>query len=545
VTYEDADVIAVVGHRNPDTDSIASPLAYAWLKQREEPGERFQAFRLGDVNRETRFVLDYFNVATPPFLPHVHQRVMEAMVGDVITAPQDATSYDVGFLMRKKGIRSVPLVDEERRPVGLVTTRTLAELYIHEAGTFTFEGEPPTVAQVVRTLNGQLLVGRPDIRLSGRPVVAAMTPALMRKFMRPGDVVIVANRLDAQRTSLEIGASALIVSGGIRPRRSILEEAQRRGTVVILSPHSTASTLRLVRLSLPAIAMAEKHPLTFSPQEILSEITPDLMQDRHGVALVVDEKHHLLGILTRHDLLHPKRRRVILVDHSEPNQAVSGIEEADILEIIDHHHLGGLETRAPLRVWVQPVGCSATLVYRRYQEVGVTPSREMAGLMLAAILSDTMLLRSPTTTDWDREAIQQLEPWARVRWQDFGVEMYRAKTDISGLSAWDLLTEDLKVYTFGGLRMAIGQVEVADRERVLARLEEFRQALERLREQGGYDLVLLLVTDVLAEGSLVLAAGHVRLVERAFGVSLKDGYAWLPGVLSRKKQVVPALAAVG
>lgn len=545
MSREEADVIAVVGHRNPDTDSIASPIAYAWLKSREEPQEVFQAFRLGDLNRETRFVLDHFNTPTPPLLPHVYQRVREAMVWDVVTAPQDATSYEVGFLMREKGVRSVPLVDAETRPVGLVTTRTLAELYIHEAGTFTFAEEPPTVAQVVRTLEGRLLVGRPETRLSGRPVVAAMTPSLMRKFMQPGDVVIVANRLDAQRTSLELGASALIVSGGIRPRRQILEMARRRNAVVILSPHSTASTLRLVRLSLPAIAMAEVHPLTFSPEEILSDIVPDMMQDRHGVALVVDEETRLLGILTRHDLLHPKRRRVILVDHSEPNQAVPGVEEADILEILDHHHLGGLETRAPLRVWVQPVGCSATLVFRRYKEVGITPPREMAGLMLAAILSDTMLLRSPTTTAWDRDAVEALETLAGVRWQEFGVEMYRAKTDITGLSAWDLVTGDLKVYTFGGTRMAIGQVEVADRERVLARLDEFRAALRRLQEQGAYDVVLLMVTDVLAEGSLILAVGNTRLVERAFGVSLKEGYAWLPGVLSRKKQVVPALVEQG
>ncbi len=538
----DTHIIAVIGHRNPDTDSIASPIAYAWLKAREEPDREFRAFRLGDINRETAFVLNHFDVPEPPLLEHVRQRVQEAMVADVITAPADATSYEVGFLMREKGIRSVPLVDREGHPRGLVTTRTLAELYIHEAGTFSFDVEPPTVAQMVRTLDGTLLVGHPGARITGRPVIGAMTPALMRKHIRPGDVVIVANRTDAQRTALEGGASALIVSGGIRPRRPILEDARRRNVVVILSPHTTATTMRLVRLSLPAIAMAERHPLTFTPDELLGEITPDLMQDKHGVALVVDKRERLVGILTRHDLLRPRRRRVILIDHSEPQQTVPGIEEADILEILDHHRLGGLETRAPLRVYVLPVGCSATLVWRRYREVGVTPSREMAGLMLAAILSDTMLLRSPTTTDADREAVRMLEPLAGVRAEAFGVQMYRAKTDISGLSAWDMVTGDLKPYTFGGQEMAIAQVEVADRDQLLARLGEIRQALERLREQGGYDLALLLVTDVLAEGSTVIAVGNTRLVERAFGVTLKDGHAWLPGVLSRKKQVVPALA---
>ena len=535
-------VIAIIGHRNPDTDSIASPIAYAWLKAREEPEREFRAFRLGDINRETQFVLDYFGVSAPPLLEHVHQRVREAMVEHVITAPADATSYEVGFLMREKGVRSVPLVDEKRRPVGVVTTRTLAELYIHEAGTFSFAAEPPTVAQVVRTLEGELLVGEPHVRLRGRPVIGAMTPALMRKHIHPGDVVIVANRTDAQRTALAGGACALIVSGGIRPRRSILEDAQRRNVVVILSPHTTASTMRLVRLSLPAIAMAERQPLTFTPDELLGEITPDLMQDKHGVALVVDDRQRLMGILTRHDLLRPRRRRVILIDHSEPVQTVPGIEEADILEILDHHRLGGLETRAPLRAYVLPVGSSATLVWRRYREVGIEPSPEMAGLMLAAILSDTMLLRSPTTTPEDREAVQALEGRARVRAQAFGVEMYRAKTDISGLSAWDIVTGDLKPYTFGGQKMAVAQVEVADRDLVMARLGEIREALERLRAQGDYDLAVLLVTDVLAEGSTIIAVGNTRVVERAFGTPLTDGHAWLPGILSRKKQVVPALA---
>jgi len=222
---------------------------------------------------------------------------------------------------------------------------------------------------------------------------------------------------------------------------------------------------------------------------------------------------------------------------------VPGIEEADILEIIDHHRLGGLETRAPVRVLVQPVGSSATLVYRRYKEAGVAPPSEMAGLMLAAILSDTMLLRSPTTTEIDRHAANTLADLAGVRWQEFGVEMYRAKTDISGLSAWDIVTGDMKPYTFSGQRLSISQVEVADRQQLLERLSEIRDALQRLRLEKGYDLTILLVTDVLAEGSLIVADGNIRLVERAFGVSLRDGYAWLPGVLSRKKQVVPALAA--
>ncbi len=537
----DTSVIAVVGHQNPDTDSIASPIAYAWLKSREEPNETFRAFRLGPINRETRFVLEYFGVEEPPLLDHVHRRVREAMVTEVITAPVDATSYEVGFLMREKGIRSVPLVDEDNRPHGVVTTRTLAELYIHEAGTFSFASEPPTVAQVVRTLEGELLVGTPDVRLTGRPVIGAMTPALMRRYIRPGDVVIVANRTDAQRTAIENRASALIISGGIRPRKMILAKAREQGTVVILSPHTTATTMRLVRLSLPAIAMAERAPLMFGPNELLGEITSDLMQDRHGVALVVDNER-LVGILTRHDLLRPRRRRVILIDHSEPQQTVPGIEEADILEIIDHHRLGGLETQAPLRVLVLPVGCSATLILHRYREVNVTPPRDMAGLMLAAILSDTMLLRSPTTTEMDRTAVDFLAPLAGVDAIKFGTDMYRAKTDISDLSAWEIVTGDMKPYVLNGISMAIAQVEVADREQVMARLSEFKDALHRLADQGKYELAMLLVTDVLAEGSTVIAVGNTRVVERAFGVTLKDGIAWLPGVLSRKKQVVPALA---
>lgn len=538
------DIIAIIGHQNPDTDSIASPIAYAWLKAREEPDREFRAFRLGDINRETAFVLNRLGIPEPPLLEHVRRRVREAMVHDVITAGVDATSYEVGVLMRREGIRSIPLVDEEAHPHGVVTTRTLAELYIHEAGTFSFAVEPPTVAQVVRTLEGVLLVGKPDTHLAGRPVIGAMTPALMRKHIRPGDVVIVANRGDAQRTALEGGASALIVSGGIRPRRHILEEAKRRNIVVILSPHTTATTMRLVRLSLPAIAMAERHPLTFSPDELLSEITPDLMQDKHGVALVVNREERLVGILTRHDLLHPRRRRVILIDHSEPQQTVPGIEEAEILEILDHHRLGGMETHAPLRVYVLPVGSSATLVFRRYREVGIEPPREMAGLMLAAILSDTMLLRSPTTTPEDKAAVRDLETLSGLKTRAFGVAMYKAKTDISGLSAWEIVTGDLKPYTFGGQNIAIAQVEVADRDQLLSRLKEIRQALERLRDQGPYDLALLLVTDVLSEGSTVIATGNTRLVERAFGISLREGHAWLPGVLSRKKQVVPALAGV-
>ncbi len=536
------DAIYVVGHQNPDTDSIASAISYAYFKNLTDGELSYQAVRLGEPNHETAFVLRYFGLPLPPLIRHVYRRVADAMVKDVVVAATDSTVYEVGALMISHKLRDIPLVDEEGRLAGLVTERKIARSYLEEFREFTLEDHPPKVADVVRTMDASLVVGNMDDLLRGRPMIGAMSPEKMRRYLSEGDVLITGDREEAQEVGIEIGVSCIIVTGGTPPSDRILRLARERGVVVIVTPYNTYVAGRLLRLSSPAVRMMEKKPLTVSRDVVLRDFMDELMRDHNGIAVVVDEERKVEGVITRHDLIDPPKRKVILVDHSEKTQAVAGIEEAEILEIVDHHRLGGLETGQPITAYVRPVGCTNTIIWDLYKSNEVYPSRPVAGAMLAAILSDTMLLKSPTTTKYDRQAVKEIADFLGMDYMQFGIQMYTEKTNINHLSPREILTMDLKESHFPRGTVAVAQIEVADKSIVLSRKKEILEEMERISRERGYDLFLLMVTDVLEEGTEMLAVGQIRLAENAFRVTFRENSAYMPGVMSRKKQVMPFLA---
>ncbi len=536
------DAIYVHGHINPDTDTITSAITYAYLKNHEDPANHYQAVRLGDINRETEFVLNYYGLPTPPYLAHIWQRVAEAMVKEVVTAPASMSLYQTGLLMRKSHLRVIPLLSEENKAVGMVTERTLAHHFLGEFRSLSLRDAPPTVEQVAETLGGTILCGDPHFKLTGHPLVGAMSPEEMAGHIEPGDVILIGDRPNAQMTAIKSGISCLIVTGNLQPEKQVLELARQKGVPVILSPHTTFVSARLLRLSVSAQAVTDDRFLATHKETLLSEFAPDLMQDNNGVALVVNEENHLEGIITRHDLIAPRRRRIILVDHSEKSQSIDGIESAEILEIVDHHRLGGLETGQPIFAYVKPVGCTATLVWQRYQELELDPPREIAGLLAAAILSDTMLLRSPTVTAEDRQTLAELKYYLNEDPLEFGIRMYNAKTDLAGMSIEALINTDSKVFHFSRYHVQISQIEVVDYEPLMNRLDEIREAMEQQRQARRLDIFILTVTNVLKEASYMIVSGNKRLVERAYRIKLENGTAYLPGIMSRKKQIVPPLA---
>ena len=536
------DAIYVVGHKNPDTDSIASAISYAYFKNLVDRKNRYQGVRLGEPNPETRFVLSYFGLELPPLIRHVYRRVRDAMVRDIVSAPHTATVYEVGALMVSHRVRDVPLLDGEGRLVGLVTERKIARNFLQEFREFTLADHPPRVSDIVKTMDARLLVGRMDAFVTGRPMIGAMSPEKMLQFLREGDVLITGDREDAQETSIEAGISCLIITGDVEPSERVLRMAEEKGVVVIVTPHTTYVAGRLLRLSTPAIRMVEANPLTTDADTVLKDFTSDLMSDRSGIAIVVDDDRKVLGVITRHDLINPPRRRIILVDHSERAQAVEGVDEAEILEIIDHHRLGGLETGNPVTAYVRPVGCTNTLIWEQYKSHNVRPSHAVGGAMLAAILSDTMLLKSPTTTMDDRLAVEEIGRFLEMDPMDFGIEMYNAKMSVDHLTAREILTTDVKISSFPKARVAVAQLEVASPDVVLSRKEEVLEEMERMCQERGYDLFLLMVTDVLKESTEMLAACHVKLAETAFRTKFVGNVAHMPGVMSRKKQVMPFLA---
>ncbi|GAC1353559.1 MAG: putative manganese-dependent inorganic diphosphatase [Herpetosiphon sp.] len=534
------DAIYIFGHQNPDTDSICSAIAYAYLKNTHTPGH--VAARLGPINRETRFVLDEFAVPDPMLLQHIYPRVQDVMTTESIRASTDATVYQIGTLLRTHRVAAIPIVDADGRAQGAVSERSLARSYLNELHVQNLYETPTALGKIVHTLTATLLVGSPETQIKGDALIGAMSPASMVGYIKPGDVVILGDRETSQEAAIERHIACLIVTGGFEPSAHIQELARERDVAIVVTPHDTFATARLINLSVPALAILESHVTTVSPDSLVNDVTQELLESELGVALVSDDAGRLVGILTKSNILARRRRRVILVDHSERSQSALGIEQADILEIIDHHRLGGLETAGPILAVIAPVGCTATLVVRQYREAGLEPPRPIAGLMLSAVLSDTMLLKSPTTTVEDRAAVAYLGQILGEDPMAFGIRMYNTKFDIASQTPTDIATNDLKTFQFGATKVGIGQVEVGDKTVVLAHNAEIVAAMRVAQQEHGFDTMLLMVTDILAEGTELLVVGQTRDVERAFGIDLVDHAIYLPGVLSRKKQIVPLLA---
>ncbi len=532
--------VYVFGHINPDTDSICAAIAYAHLKNMQTANHL--PVRLGDLNRETRFVLNTFGVPEPDFLPHIHLRVQDVMTTEPISASADATIHEIGMLLRTHRVAAIPIVDADGRVRGAVSERSLARSYLNELHVQNLSETPTELGKIAHTLNASLLVGTPTTQVRGNALIGAMSPESMASYIQPGDLVILGDREDGQEAAITSGIACLILTGGFEPSTRIQELAHERGVAIIVTPHDSFAVARMINLSVPVGRLLERNVPIVSPESLVSDITQELLQSEIGIALVGDEDGRLVGLLTKSNILSRRRRRVILVDHSERSQSAAGIERADILEIIDHHRLGGLETTGPMSALIAPVGCTSTLVLRRYREYGVTPSREMAGLMVSAILSDTVLLKSPTTTAEDVAAVEYLGTILGEDPLAYGIRMYNAKFNMAALPPGDIATNDLKAFQFGATKVGIGQIEVGDKAMVLARKADIVAAMEHHHVDHGFDLLLLMVTDIVQEGTELLAVGQTRAVERAFGMPLQDHSIYLPGVLSRKKQIVPSLA---
>ncbi len=532
--------VLVLGHRSPDNDSICSAVAYAHLKNVTDSENVYVPVRLGPVPTETSWVFERFGVQLPEEVPHVHTRVRDVMTADVVSVSAEQTMLDAGRIMREHGVRSLPVL-EDGVVRGLVNQRILAEAYLDEIQIRGFADVPVTVERLVAVLDGELLTGDPDTVLSGNVLIGAMEPATMIGYIRPGDTLILGDRKRTQPMAIDAGVACLIVTGDAAPEDEVLKAAQGKNAAVISTRHDTFAAARLVDLSHRASDVMETDVLLFEPDMLLSEALEDLLGSTHREAVVVDSEKRPLGMITRSNIARGTRRKVILVDHNETAQSAPGIEEATVVEVVDHHRIGDVQTHGPILFLNIPVGSTSTIVAMRYEELDTRIPDAMAGILLSAVLSDTMLLKSPTTTDTDRRIAERLGKQLGEDPLDFGMEMFRARSAGETFSAERAVKADLKEYRAGETKVAIGQIETVDVAEVMEHAEEVLAVMESLRESRGYDLVMLMVTDVVREGSEILAAGKVRLAERALGVELAGGPAWMPGVLSRKKQVAAKL----
>lgn len=533
----------MTGHRNPDLDSIGSAIGYAELKQRLHPEDEYIPVRLGEVNAQTAWALRRARAEEPEFLPHIELRVMDVMQPCAYVAQADDPVRSVGLAMAARRLDMVPVVGPDGALAGVLAERDLARLYIRESqGASDFRARPVGLDAIVEVLGGEVLVGE-QREVAGRLWVLSMDPVAMAEIVGEGDIAIVGNLAELQRAALEDGVALLVTSNGVRPGEDILELARARGASVVVSPLDSYVSARMIQLSAPVGRLMNREPLTVSPDDVLSDVTRRILEVDYRAAIVTDRDGAPAALVSRSDLVDPQPRHILLVDHAEQGQSVPGIEHAHIVEILDHHHIGSIETRVPVMATFDPVGSTATLVVERFRAEGREPRESTATMLLAATLSDTVILTSPTTTDRDRRVVAYLEESLGLDATAFGMEMFEASSDVSRLSGEEIVRRDAKHYERdGGETLLIAQVEVVGGE-LLARRDELQAALDAACAGGRHALAALMITDIVRKATALLVSGDREAAERAFGTEPRDGYIDLPGVMSRKKQVAPRLLA--
>jgi manganese-dependent inorganic pyrophosphatase len=534
--------VYVVGHRNPDTDSIAAAIGYAELKRRLDPGSDYVAARLGDLNPQTNWALERSGAPSPARMRHIFLRVSDVMRHEFPVAHQDASVRVAGRMMADAGLDLLPVVDDDGALAGVLTERALARRYVRESQETSRLEAPTTVRALAQTLEGTLLT---DVERSanGRVWVLAMDVNTMLSDVAEGDVAVVGDRPDAIRRAIETDVAVLVLSNGARPDAELLALAEEHRTPVISTPLDSYVAGRMITLASPCRALIEREPLTARPDDLVADILESVKDVSYRAAVAVDRARKPIGLVTRADLVDPRPRKVILVDHAEQAQSVAGIEQAEIVEILDHHHIGSIETKLPVIATFDPVGSTSTLVAERFRNAGEAPTPATAGMLLAAVLSDTVILNSPTTTDRDRAVIERLGAQLRLDPLQFGREMFASTSDVSDVAPAQIIERDAKSYELAsGQTIRIAQIEVVG-DALAAREDVLREAAAELCEREGVRLFALMVTDVLARSTRLIVAGDVGYAERALGAPAIDGVIDLPGVMSRKKQVAPRLLA--
>ena len=538
-----AQPIYVIGHKNSDLDSVASAYAYARLLQLQGEEEAIPA-RNGELKPEVRFVLERYQVDPPEAIDDVHLQVRDVMRRGVICAYLDQPLLEAGQLLQEHNRRSMPVVDTENKVHGIIATEDFAKLFFNDLDPRSVNRIPLKRDNLVRALRGRVLVeGR---RLLGnRVLVGAMQAETMADYIEPGCLVVLGDREDAQLKAIESGAAALVITGDLLVSARTLAAAKQQGVMIISTAHHTFTAVRLINLSISTQDIMNREFDSCRPEDPMSEVQRTLARRRSMP--VVDAEGTLVGYLSRTDILNARSKRVVLVDHNEQSQAVDGIEEAELLGIIDHHRIADVHTNKPIMFRADPVGCTGTIIAGLYHEAGIAIPREVAGLLLAGLLYDTLILRSPTSTTKDERVAAELANIAGEDIEQYGQEIFAAAAaDLSARPAESLITADFKEFTVGDTKFAIGTIETASPATIEQRIPELLKAMQRIAQERGYASLLFMLVDIINMQCHLLIWGGEQAVAEVLGVPLEpDGHSVIvEGLVSRKKQLVPLLSRI-
>ena len=542
----------VIGHKNPDTDSICSAICYANLKT-SITGKEYVPCRAGHINEETQFVLNYFGVEAPELVSNVKTQVRDIEIRETAGVDRNISLKKAWNLMQDANVVTLPAVNANNVLEGLITVGDITKSYMNVLDSSILSKARTQYSNIIETLEGQLVIGEESAYFDqGKVLIAAANPDLMEYYIAPHDLVILGNRYESQLCAIEMEADCIIVCEGAAVSMTIRKLAQERGCTVITTPYDTYTAARLINQSMPiSYFMKTENLITFEDGDFIDDIKDVMASKRHRDFPILDKDGQYRGMISRRNLLGARGKQIVLVDHNEKNQAVDGIENAEILEIIDHHKLGTVETIAPVFFRNQPLGCTATIVYQMYNENSVPMDKKIAGLLCSAIISDTLLFRSPTCTEIDKMAALALAGEAGIDINQYAREMFSAGSNLKSKTDDEIFYQDFKRFNSGKVSFGVGQISSLNADELDSLKERLLPYLKKAHKEHGVDMMFFMLTNILNESTILLyeGTGALPMLTNAFHLEENteeardsaSGTVELPGVVSRKKQLIPAI----
>ena len=538
--------IIVVGHKNPDTDSVCSAIAYANLKNQITPDSCIPK-RAGNLNNETNFVLNYFKIHTPDLIEDVNTQVMDIEYRKTPGIKDTISIKEAWNMMKELDVVTLPVVTRNNMLEGIITINDIAKSYMDVYDNNVLAMAKTPYSNLVDVLEGNLIAGNLHNHIvNGKVTIGSSNPHIIENLIGQDDIMIVGDRVDTQICGIEMGVGCLILCLDAPVNPLVLQLAKERECSVITTKLDTYTVARLINQSIPVkYFMRKQHLVTFQLDETVDAIKEIMSKKRHRDFPIVDDFGHYYGMVSRRNLLALRKKKVILVDHNEKSQAVDGIEDAEICEIIDHHRLGSLETISPVYFRNQPVGCTATIIYQMYQENNQPVSREIAGILCAAILSDTLLFRSPTCTPLDEATARELAEIAEIDMEAFAMEMFEAGSSLKNKTPEQLFNQDYKAFQVDTLSIGVSQISSINQRELNHVADIMQEYVTANLPSMATQLVYIMLTNIRDQSSTLLAFGNdaEKYAAEAFSVEPNGNICSLPGVVSRKKQVVPALVS--
>ena len=535
----------VVGRKNPDTDSICAAISYAYLKNQSGDKKTYVAKRAGAVNEETRYVLERFGVEEPPLVSYAGAQIKDINIRKTAGVSNQISLKRAWELMKKLEVVTLPVTNQFGKLEGVIVTKDIATSYMDVLDNCVLSKARTQYKTIAETIDGEVYAGNEHAHfVRGKVVIATSNPEYMADYIEDDDLVILGDREEAQMQAIRSNASCIIIGGGLEVAEEVKKLAEKRDCVIITTPFDTFSVARLINQSMPIKQyMTRRELVTFDIDDYVDDVKDVMSRVRHRDFPVLGSNGNYVGMISRRNLMNMQKKQIILVDHNEKSQAVDGIGEAEILEIIDHHRLGSLETVSPVYFRNQPLGCTSTIIYQMYQEQRVEIPKEIAGLLLSAIISDTLMFRSPTCTPFDKGVAKRLAEIADVDIEDHAKKMFRAGSDFKNKTTEEIFYQDFKIFHTEDCDFGVAQISAMSGEELEQIGEQLRPFLPQVLGEKRLNMVYVMLTDILEESSKIIFAGEDagKILAHAFKKQEDADGILLDGIISRKKQMIPTL----